>query len=137
MHLLFAAIATTINDGASPLGSTELDDEMGHNCKMSKEIYTSFGLLVLGLSNDSWATACTERAFRNLLIQDIDAMMYYWDTNNYANGAPVLLPDNCLDMACILARLTLLLTGADACTPHIINSVWGDNKSAPLALGGP
>jgi hypothetical protein len=104
---------------------------------MSEEIYTSFGLLVLGLNHDSWATACTERAFRNLLIQDINAMMYYWDTDNYINGAPVLLPDNRLDMACILARLTLLLTGADACTPHIINSVWGDNKNACLALGGP
>jgi len=64
-------------------------------------------------------------------------MMYYWDTNNYVYGAPVLLPDNRLDMACILARLTLLLTGADACTPHIINSVWGDNKNAHLSLGGP
>ena len=64
-------------------------------------------------------------------------MMYYWDTNNYVNGAPVLLPEDRLDMACILARLTLLLTGADACTPHIINSVWGDDKNARLALGGP
>ena len=64
-------------------------------------------------------------------------MMYYWDTNNYVNGAPVLQPDNCLDMACILARLTLLLTGADACTPHIINSMWRDDKNARLALGGP
>jgi hypothetical protein len=132
-----AAIATTINDGASPLGSTELNNEKGHNCKMSKEIYTSFGLLVLRLNHDSWATACTERAFRNLLSHDIDAMMYYWDTNNYVNGAPVLLPEDRLDMACILARLTLLLTGADACTPHIINSVWGDDKNACLALRGP
>jgi hypothetical protein len=131
------AVATTIDDGTSPLGSTELDNEMRHNCKMSKEIYTSFGLLVLGLNHDSWATACTERAFRNLLIQDVDAMMYYWDTDNYINGAPVLLPDGCLDMARILARLTLLLTGADACTPHIINSVWGDDKNACLALGEP
>jgi hypothetical protein len=72
-----AAVATTINNGASPLGSTELHNEMGHNCKMSKEIYTSFGLLVLGLNHNSWATACTERAFRTLLIQDINAKMYY------------------------------------------------------------
>jgi hypothetical protein len=40
-------------------------------------------------------------------------------------------------MACILPRLTLLPTGADACTPHIINSVWGEDKNAHLALGGP
>jgi hypothetical protein len=131
------AVATTINNGASPLGSTELDNEMGHNCKMSKEIYTSFGLLALRLNHDSWATACTECAFCNLLIQDINAMMYYWDTDNYINGAPVSLPDDRLYMACILAGLTLLLTGADACTPRIINSVWGDNKNACLALGGP
>jgi hypothetical protein len=131
------AVATTIDDGASPLGRTDLNNEMGHNCKISKEIYTFFGLLILGLNHDSWATACTEHAFRNLLIQDTNAMMYYWDTDNYVNGAPVLLPDNRLDMACILARLTLLLTGADACPPHIINSVWGDDKNACLALGGP
>ncbi len=131
------AIATTINEGASPLGSTELDNEMEHNCKMSKKIYTSFGLVVLGLNHDSWATACTECAFHNLLIQDIDAMMYNWDTDNYVNGVPVLLPEPRLDMAHILARLTLLLTGADVCTLHIINSVWGDNKNARLALGGP
>jgi hypothetical protein len=104
---------------------------------MSEEIYTSFGLLVLGLNHHSWATACTERAFPNLLTQDINTMMYYWDTDNYVNGAPVLLSDDRLDMACILARPPLLLTGADACTPHIINSVWGDNKNARLALGGP
>ncbi len=61
--------------------------------------------------------------------------MYYWDTNNYVNGAPVLLPDNRLDMAHILARLTLLLTRADACTPHMINSVWGDDKNARQPRG--
>jgi hypothetical protein len=34
-----AAIAATIEDGASPPGSTKLDDETGHNCKMSRELY--------------------------------------------------------------------------------------------------
>ena len=40
-------------------------------------------------------------------------------------------------MARKLARLTILLIGANACTPHIINSVWGENEDARLALGGP
>jgi hypothetical protein len=40
-------------------------------------------------------------------------------------------------MAKILAWLRILLIGADACTPHIINSVWGKNDDAHLALGGP
>ncbi len=30
-----AAVATTIDNGAYPPGSTELDDKTGHNCKMS------------------------------------------------------------------------------------------------------
>ena len=40
-------------------------------------------------------------------------------------------------MARTLVRLTLLLTGADACTPHIIDAVWGKDQAARLALGGP
>jgi hypothetical protein len=47
------AIATTINDGASPPGSTKLDDKTGHNCKMSRELYKSFTLLVLGIDHNS------------------------------------------------------------------------------------
>jgi hypothetical protein len=39
-------------------------------------------------------------------------------------------------MARTLAHLILLLTGADACTPYIINSVWGEDEAACLALGG-
>ena len=63
-----AAIATTVDDGASPHGSTELDDETGHNCKMLREIYSSFARLVLGLNQNTWALHHTESAFRNLLI---------------------------------------------------------------------
>jgi hypothetical protein len=76
-----AAVATTLDDGASPPGSTELDDEAGHNCKMSHDHYKSFCRLVLGLYYDTWALHRTERAFRNLIIQDLDTIMYYWDTD--------------------------------------------------------
>ncbi len=132
-----AAVATTIDDGAYPPGSTELDNKTGHNCKMSQRLYTSFSLMVLGLDHNSWATTCTESAFRNLIFQDIDALMYYYDTDNYVNSMPVSSPCNLFDMARIFARLTLLLVGADACTPHIINSVWEADTEAQLALGGP
>ena len=40
-------------------------------------------------------------------------------------------------MAKILVHLTLLLVGTNACTPHIIDSVWGQDKEACLALGRP
>jgi hypothetical protein len=86
--------------------------------------------MVRGLDQDSWATTCTKSTFRNLIIQDIDALMYYYDTNNYVNSMPVSSPGNLTDMARILARLTLLLVGADACTPHIINLVWGADTEA-------
>ena len=133
-----AAVTTTVDDGASPPGSTELDDDTGHNCKMSRELYKSFGRLVLGLNHNTWALHRTERAFRNLIVQDLDAIMYYWDTDDYTMaGTPMTYRDTRWDMARILARLTLLLIGADACTPYIVSSIWGEDEAACLALGGP
>jgi hypothetical protein len=131
------AVATTIDDGAYPLGSTELNNKTGHNLKMSQRLYTSFSLMVLGIDHDSWATTCTKSAFRNLIIQDIDALVYYYDTNKYVNSMPVSSPGNLTDMVPILARLTLLLVEAHASTPHIINSVWGADADTQFALGGP
>ena len=63
--------------------------------------------------------------------------MYYFDTYTYYKNEPISLPGDLKDMATIFARLTLLLIGADACTPHIINWVWGEDDDARLALGGP
>jgi hypothetical protein len=66
--------------------------------------------------------------------------MYYWDTNNYnynMTGKPMSYRDDQWDMAHTLARLTLLLTGANACTPHIIDAVWGKDKVARFTLGDP
>jgi hypothetical protein len=132
-----SAVGTTVDDGESPPGSTELDDKTGHNCKMPHNLYRIFCTSVLGLPLDSWAVTCTEAAFKNLLLHDLDAMMYYFDTDTYYKNAPVSLLGDCKDMATIFARLTLLLIGADACTPHIINSVWGKDEDARLVLGGP
>jgi hypothetical protein len=36
---LVNAVSTTIDDGKFPPGSTELDEETGHNCKMTKIQY--------------------------------------------------------------------------------------------------
>jgi hypothetical protein len=103
---------------------------------MSRELYKSFTSLVLGIDHNSWANACTESTFHNLILQDIDAIMYYYDTDNYVNGHPISLPGDLTVIACILARLTLLLIGTNAYTPHIIDSVWGEDENARLALGG-
>ena len=100
-------------------------------------IYRIFCTSVLGLPLDSLAVTRTEVAFKNLLLHDLDAMMYYFDTDIYYKNAPISLPGDHKDMATIFAHLTLLLVGADACTPHIINSVWEEDEDARLALGGP
>jgi len=34
-----SAVGTTVDDGESPPGSTEFDDETGHNCKMPHNLY--------------------------------------------------------------------------------------------------
>ena len=131
------AVEMTVDDGKSPPGSTKRDDETGHNCKMPHDLYCTFCTSVLGLPSNSWAATCKEAAFKNLLLYNINAMMYYFDTDYYYNCAPVSLPGDRKDMAKILAHLTLLLMGANTCSPHIINSVWGEDDDAQLALGGP
>jgi hypothetical protein len=98
------AIATTIDDSAFFLaGSTELDDEMGHTSKMLRKLYKSFTSLVLGINRNSWAAACTKSAFCNLILQDIDAVMYYFDTDTYCNGCSISLHSNLANMAPTLA----------------------------------
>ena len=75
-----SAIATTIDNGASPPGSTKLDDNTGHNCKMPKALYKAFCHHLLGLPPNSWASHQTESAIRNIIIADLDTMMFYYDT---------------------------------------------------------
>jgi hypothetical protein len=134
---LVAAISTTVDDGESPLGSTKLNNEMGHNCKMMKEQYWVFFRLVLGLDNNTWANYCSEGALCNMILQDLDAMMYYYDMDWQVCIKPVLPQGNITDMAKILARITPLLFGADACTPCIINKVWGADSATQLVLERP
>jgi hypothetical protein len=76
-----SAVGTTVDDGESPPGSNELDDETGHNCKMPHSLYRIFCTSALGLPSDSWAITRSDAAFKSLILHDLDAMMYYFDTN--------------------------------------------------------
>ena len=78
-----SAIGTTVDDGKSLPGSTELDDETGHNCKMPHDPYRIFCTSVLGLPSDSWAITQSEAVFKNLNLHNLNAMMYYFDTDTY------------------------------------------------------
>jgi hypothetical protein len=73
-----------------------------------------------------------------MLLQDLDAILHYYVVKySLQSGKLVLLPGDRFDMARILAHLTILLIGTNDCTPYIISSIWGENKDACLALGGP
>ena len=77
--------------------------------------------MVLGLNDDIWAKYRTESAFHNMILQDFDALLYYFDTDWHVNGTPISPPGDLTDIAIILARITLLLIGADACTPYTVH----------------
>jgi hypothetical protein len=130
--------ATTVGDGGKPRGSTELDDESGHNCYMTNAEYRTFAHLVLGLdpTQDTIGTGNEgykqhDRSFANMLLAD-----YVTITNLH----PVIGSEIAGDrraLARTLARCTLLLLGSDALTPSIIQRVWGANDTVRKNLGGP
>ena len=64
--------ATTVGDGGQPRGSTELDDETGHNCRMSNKEFQMFAHLVLGLNSGDYdeGFAQTDHSFLNMLLND-------------------------------------------------------------------
>ena len=138
-----SVVASTINNCAYPPGSTELDNKTRHNYRMPRTLYRAFCDLALGLPSESWANTCLEAAFRNMLLQDLDTILHYYaiiytvPAGEDGFNEPILLPGDQVDMARILSRLMIPLIGANACTPHIINLVWGENEDARLALGGP
>jgi hypothetical protein len=69
-----ADVSTTVNDCESPPGSTELNNQTGHNSKMLVDQYRDFTQLVLGLNNDTWAKHHTESALHNMILWNLDVM---------------------------------------------------------------
>jgi hypothetical protein len=116
--------ATAVGDGGKPKGSTELDDITGHNCTTTKakEEYTTFAVAVLGLRPGlQHGTRQTERSLFNMLIDDFVTL---------TNLAAVYLLNEPTDkraLAHILAHFSLLMLGADALTPTIVERVWGQD----------
>jgi hypothetical protein len=65
---------------------------------MPHNLYHIFCTSVLGLPSDSRAVTRTEAAFKNLLLHDLDTIMYYFDTDTYYKNPPVSLPGDRKDM---------------------------------------
>jgi hypothetical protein len=122
--------ASTVGDGGHPRGSTELDDENGYNCRMTHKKFQEFGYLVFGLDSDSSTATSkhsqgfkqTNNSFLNMILGDFATI---------TNLHPVITQEIKGDrhsLARAHAQCTLLLIGADALTPLIIEHVWGANK---------
>ncbi len=110
----------TVGDGGNPKGSTKLDDATGHNCAMMKEEYVTFAIIVLGLCPGlQHGTRQTEHSLFNMLLDDFVTL---------TNLTAVYLLDEPTDkraLARILARFSLLMLGADALDPAIVERIWG------------
>ena len=124
--------ASTVGDGGTPRGSTELDAICGFNCHMVLEEFHMFAHLVLGLRPPTqYGTAPSDRSLLNMLLEDFVVI---------SNLTPFFALDEPGDrrtLARRLARFSLLLLGADALTPRIVRRVWGENEVVRQNLGGP
>ena len=123
--------ASTVCDRGLPRGSTELNEETGHNCMMTSTEFQDFRLLVFGLemhsslgqTRHSHGFKPTDHSFLNMLLSDFAVI---------TNLQPVIYQDiegDCLSLVRALAQCTLLLIGAEALTPTVIQRVWGANDT--------
>ena len=89
---------------------------------MSQDEYNLFTLLVLGLRPDkNHGTKRSESSFINMLLEDFVSL-----TNLTAVFA-LNKPSDRKMIIRILTHFAILLLGADALTPTIIQTVWGEN----------
>ncbi len=127
---------TTIGDGGNPRGSTELNDELGHNCHMSVKDHCVFAHLILGLDYGGMGTGSKghkqrNHSFANMLLANFSAI-----TNLHLAIYNKITEDQ-QALACALAHFSLLCLGSDALTLSIIQQVWGANDTIQKKLGGP
>ncbi len=115
---------STVGDGGTPRGSTELDAICGSNCHMDMEEFRIFAYLVLGLrpakqhetepSKRSLlnmlllGTEPSERSLLNMLLEDFVVI------SNLTAVFALDEPDDRRTLARRLARFSLLLLGADS-----------------------
>ncbi len=111
--------ATTDRDRGNLQGSTELDDELGHNCRMSNKDGCVFAHLVLGLDYGGMGTRSKGLKQRNHSFINMLLANFFAITNLHPEIHNEIADDQ-QALACALARCSLLLLGSDALTPSII-----------------
>ncbi len=105
---------TTIGNGSEPRGSTELDAITGHNCAMTKDNYTIFAIVVLGVRpGRTHGNRLSEDSFVNLLLWD------YVVLTNLTAVFALNETSNRRGLAQIFTHFSLLMLGAKS--PHSEN----------------
>ncbi len=123
--------ATTIGNDGEPHRSTELDAITGHNCAMTKDDYTIFAIVVLGVCpGRTHGDRPSKDSFVNLLLCD------YVVLTNLTAVFALNETSNRHGLAQILTHFSLLMLGAKALTQRIIEQVWGSNPIIRKNLGG-
>jgi hypothetical protein len=122
--------ATTIGNGGEPRRSTELDVITGHNCAMTKDDYTIFAIVVLGVHpGRTHGNQPNEDSFVNLLLCD------YVVLTNLTAVFALNETSNRRGLAQILTHFSHLMLGAKALTQRIIERIWGSNPIVRKNLG--
>ena len=135
-----SSIASTVGDGGSPEGSTEIDTQCGHNIIMSPKLYATYVRFAF-VENSTLSTTMRQHFWMNTLAyRTMHALnLTYLATVYIGNGRRRITfytPNAALALAQELVTLLMTNCGPEAITKTIVDEVWGTDAATSLALGG-
>ena len=70
---------------------------------MLTQIEQKIGVWLLHRDDETWANHHMESALCNMILQDLDMILYYFDMDWQVNGTPISPPGDLMDIKIILA----------------------------------
>ncbi len=121
------AIGSTVGDGGSPQGSTELDTEAGYNCELPRKQHRLYCTIVCALDPKGYGIRRNNNNAYNTKLNDLYCLINTIPTR----GSNI--PGDREHMAVGLARFCFHYIGSKALTQAIIDEVWQERA---IELGG-
>lgn len=121
------AIGSTVGDGGSPQGSTELDSEAGYNCELPRKQHRLYCTIVCALDPKGYGIRRNNNNAYNTKLNDLYCLINTIPTR----GSDI--PGDREHMAVGLARFCFHYIGSKALTQAIIDEVWQERA---IELGG-
>ena len=127
-----ANVRSTVKDGNSPDGSTELDYASGYNYPQLRKpkIFKALMILVLGATEHGYATYPRTACYVNYLLNQISTAINLHASINLA------ITGDKKELGITLATLTILLIGRDSMTYEIFDDSFGQDTHTKTTLGG-